>query len=172
MPSARAALTVVPQTVAYFRLGVPATLVPSWIHFGGGDSGVAYGLAELGRDAMKVGRHVTSGAGADPDAPSPATSGELAALRARLERILTVPVGDLLGSESCLYTMTGTEDFAIEAWPGDARVAFASACSGHGFKFAPLAGRLLAELLVRGRMDSVGGTDVPHCSQLRGELDR
>jgi sarcosine oxidase len=160
VPSARAALTVVPQTVAYFRLAVPATTVPSWIHFGGGDSGVAYGLAELGRDAMKVGRHVTGGAGADPDAPGSATPGELAALRARLEEVLTVPVGDLLDSESCLYTMTGTEDFAIAAWPGDARVAFASACSGHGFKFAPLAGRLLAELVINGRMDTVGGTDV------------
>ena len=168
VPSARAALTVVPQTVAYFRLGVPAASVPSWIHFGGSDSGVAYGLAELGRDAMKIGRHITSGAGANPDAPAPATSDELAALRARLERILAVPVGDLLGSESCLYTMTGTEDFVIEAWPGDPRVALASACSGHGFKFAPLAGRLLAELLVRGRMDPVGDTDVAALFALRG----
>jgi glycine/D-amino acid oxidase-like deaminating enzyme len=38
-------------------------------------------------------------------------------------------------------------------------VAFAAACSGHGFKFAPLTGRLLAELVVRGRADLPGGHD-------------
>ena len=44
----------------------------------------------------------------------------------------------------------------IDHWPGDPRIAFASACSGHGFKFAPLTGRILAELVVNGRADIPG----------------
>ena len=45
-----------------------------------------------------------------------------------------------------------------EEWPpGDPRIAFASACSGHGFKFAPMTGRMLAELVVNGRADLPGG---------------
>ena len=63
--------------------------------------------------------------------------------------------------------MTPTEDFVIDHWPGDPRVAFASACSGHGFKFAPLTGRILAELVVNGRADVPGGPDTASLFALR-----
>jgi monomeric sarcosine oxidase len=155
----RGEVTVVPQTVAYVRLGVPAATVPSWLHFGGPEEGIAYGLTEVGRDALKVGLHVTKGAGADPDQPATASTAHVQALRARLARILAVPAEALLGCEPCLYTMTATEEFVIDHWPGDPRVAFAAACSGHGFKFAPLTGRLLAELVVHGRAELPGGLD-------------
>jgi sarcosine oxidase len=167
MPTARAAVTVVPQIVAYIRLGVPSRILPSWIHFGGAQDGITYGLAEIGRDALKVGLHVTKGPGADPDSLSAPSSGELEALRAKLDRILTVPVRELLGGERCLYTMTAMEDFLIDTWPGDPRVAFASACSGHGFKFAPLTGRILAELIVNGQAHLPDGLDVAALFALR-----
>jgi len=167
VPVARAVVTVVPQTIAYFRLGVPARGLPSWVHFGGAEGGISYGLAEVGRDAIKVGRHVTKGPGADPDELAPPSAGEVQALRMGLEQILAVPVHELLGSERCLYTTTPTEDFVIDAWPGDPRVVFASACSGHGFKFAPLTGRLLAELVLRGQMDLPGGPEMASLFALR-----
>jgi len=160
VPVVRAEVTVVPQTVAYFRLGVPARTVPSWVHFGGARSGVTYGLAEVGRDAWKVGHHMTKGPGADPDQLATPSPGEVEILRTKLGQILAVPVQELLGSESCLYTMTPTEDFLVDRWPGDPRVVFASACSGHGFKFAPLTGRMLAELVVNGKVDPPAGVDV------------
>ena len=167
VPAVRTALTVLPQTVAYVRLGVPVRTVPSWIHFGGAEYGITYGLAEVGRDVLKVGRHVTRGRAADPDAVSAPSAAELEALRARLNRILTVSVGELLGGESCLYTMTATEDLVIDTWPDDPRVVFASACSGHGFKFAPLTGRLLAELAMHGRAHLPGGLDAASLFGLR-----
>jgi sarcosine oxidase len=166
-PTVRARLTVVPQTVAYVRLGVPARAVPSWIHFGGDAEGITYGLAEVGRDALKVGLHVTHGPGADPDGVGTPTDAVLEVLRARLDRILAVPVRELLGGESCLYTMTATEDFLIDTWPGDGRLVFASACSGHGFKFAPLTGRIAAELLVNGKAHLPGGLDASTLFGLR-----
>jgi sarcosine oxidase len=166
-PIARGALAVVPQTVAYFRLDTPARALPSWVHFSGGPGGVVYGLPDLDRDAIKVGRHVTSGPGADPDRPPAVSSAEVDALQAVLGRIVTAPVRELLGSEACLYTMTPTEEFVIDTWPVDARVAFASACSGHGFKFAPLTGRLLAELVLHGKAEVPGGHDVTSLFGLR-----
>jgi sarcosine oxidase len=159
VPAVRGALTVVPQTVAYARLAVPAHTTPSWLHFGGAGAGITYGLPEVGRDALKVGVHATSGPGADPDAPRTPSAGEVGELRARLARILAVPVEAMLGSERCLYTMTVTEDFVVDHWPGDPRLAYAAACSGHGFKFAPLTGRLLAELVVHGRATLPGDLD-------------
>jgi sarcosine oxidase len=89
----------------------------------------------------------------------PASTDEVRVLGRDLGQILAVPVGETLGSETCPYTMTATEEFVIDTQDGDPRVAFASACSGHGFKFAPLTGRLLAELVVRGRADLPGGLE-------------
>ncbi len=49
---------------------------------------------------------------------------------------------------SCLFTMTSDEDFVIDrATVGGASVVIASACSGHGAKFAPLTGVLIADLV-------------------------
>ncbi|GIJ28756.1 N-methyltryptophan oxidase [Micromonospora qiuiae] len=52
---------------------------------------------------------------------------------------------------SCVYTMSADESFFI----GQSRelhgVSYASACSGHGFKFAPGIGEVLAQLALDGR---------------------
>ena len=157
VPAVRSEVTVVPQVVEYFRLGVPASSIPGWVHFGGEDSGVTYALAEVDRDALKAGLHVTRGADAHPDAVEPPPPGATDPLRVVLERVLATPILESLGVERCLYTTTPTEEFVIDHWPGDSRVAFASACSGHGFKFAPLTGRILAELVIHGRADLPSG---------------
>ena len=46
--------------------------------------------------------------------------------------------------DTCIYTMTPDEDFVIERV---GRIVIGSACSGHGFKFAPLIGAALADLV-------------------------
>ena len=51
--------------------------------------------------------------------------------------------GETLGAETCLYTNTSDEGFVLER---HGRVVVGSACSGHGFKFAPIVGRTLAAL--------------------------
>jgi sarcosine oxidase len=51
--------------------------------------------------------------------------------------------GDLLAAETCVYTNTADEQFVLER---HGRVVVGSACSGHGFKFAPAVGRTLAAL--------------------------
>jgi glycine/D-amino acid oxidase-like deaminating enzyme len=45
--------------------------------------------------------------------------------------------------ETCLYTTTPDEDFVIDR---RGPVVIASPCSGHGFKFAPLIGEMVASL--------------------------
>ena len=51
----------------------------------------------------------------------------------------------------CLYTNTPDLAFVIDVHPAVRGVAFASACSGHGFKFAPVIGEILADLVLQGR---------------------
>ncbi len=44
---------------------------------------------------------------------------------------------------TCLYTNTATENFVLDRV---GPIVVVSACSGHGFKFAPLIGRMAADL--------------------------
>lgn len=46
----------------------------------------------------------------------------------------------------CLYDMTGNSDFVLGQDPENLDVVYGYGFSGHGFKFAPLIGKLLAEL--------------------------
>jgi sarcosine oxidase len=41
-------------------------------------------------------------------------------------------------------------DFIIDRLPGTPSVVVASPCSGHGFKFAPVIGEILADLATKG----------------------
>jgi sarcosine oxidase len=48
-----------------------------------------------------------------------------------------------MSAETCLYTTTPTADFVIDR---SGPLVVAAGFSGHGFKFTPLIGRLLADL--------------------------
>jgi monomeric sarcosine oxidase len=47
----------------------------------------------------------------------------------------------------CLYTNTPDSDFILDSVPGLPAVTFVSACSGHGFKFTPLLGKIAGALV-------------------------
>ena len=53
-------------------------------------------------------------------------------------------------AKTCLYTMTPDRDFLIDRLPGAPNIIVASPCSGHGFKFAPVIGEILADLATEG----------------------
>jgi sarcosine oxidase len=55
----------------------------------------------------------------------------------------------------CLYTMSPDEHFILDRLPGQPNVSFAAGLSGHGFKFTPVLGRALADLVID------GGTALP-----------
>lgn len=60
--------------------------------------------------------------------------------------------------EACLYTMTDDQNFVLdEAAPG---VFASSCCSGHGFKFAPLVGAAMADVVMEGRTRRFGSLDL------------
>ncbi len=50
----------------------------------------------------------------------------------------------------CMYTMTPDEHFIIDAHPELPQVSFAAGFSGHGYKFAPIIGSILADLATKG----------------------
>lgn len=73
-----------------------------------------------------------------------------AARAAMVERIVSEYPGldpEPYAETTCLFTMTPSEDFVID---GDDGITILSACSGHGAKFAPLLGELVADELTGG----------------------
>ncbi len=58
--------------------------------------------------------------------------------------------GRVVADVSCRYTMTPDEDFILDRHPAHPQIVIGSACSGHGFKFGVVIGRILADLATHG----------------------
>ena len=141
-------LRVTQESVFHFTPREQHSWWPSFIHHDAG-TGTIYGLETPG-EGVKLAEH-----GTGPEV-NPSTRDGLVDPGSR-ERIVQfveswmpglapVPVTEI----TCLYTKTPSEDFVIDRV---GPIVVASPCSGHGFKFAPLVGRLVA--------DVVGGADAP-----------
>jgi sarcosine oxidase len=156
VPALKRRVQIKRQHVGYFGFGAHAAdalpgRFPVWVYLGNTQTGLYYGLPQFGRAGIKAALYGTGGGGDDPDdRPGPDADG-IAATRRFLEWQLAQPLGDTLHAETCLYTNTPDEHFLIGALPGAPRVTVGSICSGHGFKFGPLMGRILAGLALDGR---------------------
>ncbi len=71
------------------------------------------------------------------------------AIRERLADTLPGLAGDLIHAETCMYTMTPDENFVIGPHPHHSAVTIAAGFSGHGFKFAPVVGEILADSVLQ-----------------------
>ncbi|WIE68783.1 FAD-dependent oxidoreductase [Curtobacterium sp. MCLR17_054] len=138
------AIRVTQEQPAHFPSHLPDAAWPSFVHWADGDD--VYGLLTPG-EGVKVGFHGT-GPIVDPDhrdfMPVPTEAERLQAYVARY-----VPGADATKPTfiSCLYDNSPDEDFVIDR-VGPLTVA--TGFSGHGFKFAPLLGEMLADLAMGG----------------------
>ncbi|WP_456788913.1 FAD-dependent oxidoreductase [Cellulomonas sp. P5_C5] len=141
-------LVVTQEQPAHFALRPDAPAADLWPSFThdpraphAWPSGV-YGLATPG-EGIKVGFHGV-GPRTDPDrrtfTPEP---GQLRQLRDYVARWVPGADPDHLVPISCTYTTTPDHDFVLDR---RGRVVVAAGFSGHGFKFAPAIGRVLADL--------------------------
>jgi sarcosine oxidase len=117
--------------------------------------GMHYGIPPRGGagigTAIKVAKHHHRGETVDPDTCDRTVSAQDEALiRAAVADHLPAANGPLKAAETCLYTMTPDGHFLIDRLPGAPNIIAASPCSGHGFKFAPVIGEILADLATTG----------------------
>ncbi len=125
------------ETVAFFDLP-DDDLVPSLVDW---DDPIFYALASPGQ-GLKAGLH-HGGPVADPDAEGAPSAATVGLLREAVSRRYPGAGPEPALVETCFYTNTDDERFIIER---RGPIVVGSACSGHGFKFAPMTGRRLAEL--------------------------
>jgi sarcosine oxidase len=131
-------LTVTRETVAYFR---QESAPPSVVEL---DERSAHAMFSLHDPVygLKAGAH-HAGVEADPDEPGEPDPELVERISAWVAERLPLADPEPVGAETCLYTTTPDERFVLER---RGRVVIGSACSGHGFKFAPAVGARLAAL--------------------------
>jgi sarcosine oxidase len=103
---------------------------------------------------LKVAQHYGAAELSDPDAIArTATAEDEAAVRGFLNEHLPDVDGPVRHASVCTYTLTPDRHFLIDRHPDHPEVVFAAGFSGHGFKFAPVIGEILADLVEVGRTD-------------------
>jgi sarcosine oxidase len=139
-----APITPLLQHVSYFAPAGPgAPQFPTFIDWTGPDISW-YALPAAGTaPGVKLGEHV-GGEPVDPgDGPFEVNPARIAPqsdyVRRRFPGLNPTPVH----AETCLYSMTPDEDFILDRV---GPVVIGAGFSGHGFKFAPVIGEILADL--------------------------
>jgi sarcosine oxidase len=146
-------LRITQEQPAHFATRSAATAWPSFVHqFSDGSAGAeafhgtVYGLDSAGA-GVKVGFH-GGGQIVDPDhrdfLPDP---GQLASLRDYVCQWLPGLDADDFVPISCTYTTTPDSNFVLDS---HGPLVIATGFSGHGFKFTPAIGTVLADLAVGG----------------------
>lgn len=75
---------------------------------------------------------------------------EIREMRQRTAELLPALDGPCLHSATCLYSNTPDQHFVIARHPDSDNVTVACGFSGHGFKFVPVVGEILADLATTG----------------------
>ncbi|SKH59275.1 N-methyltryptophan oxidase [Mycobacteroides abscessus subsp. massiliense] len=75
---------------------------------------------------------------------------EIEAMRHRVTELLPALTGPAVRTATCMYSNTPDEHFVITRPASYSNVTVACGFSGHGFKFVPVVGEILADLVVGG----------------------
>lgn len=102
-----------------------------------------YGLPNGGRSELKLGQH-GAGPPTDPDEEGIIEASRVARLREFVAQYLPGLCSSPDAVETCLYASTPDDDFVVHR---HGPLVLAMGFGGHGFKFAPLIGSMVADLI-------------------------
>jgi sarcosine oxidase len=134
-------LKVTREHVAYYA-GASGEKLPPFICRPGNGGRHFYGLPDGSRDLFKIGEH-GAGPETDVDAEQVVDSERLEPVHTFVRRHLPYLVQEPYEEQTCLYAGTPDDDFVVDR---SGPVVLGLGFGGHGFKFAPLVGALLADL--------------------------
>jgi sarcosine oxidase len=128
------------QQVVYLRAIETGPPVPVFIEWG---DDMIYGLPVVGRDVVKLSHHTVGPVGYSDDDENHDDPELLEILRDAASRLLPSFSPAPVATERCVYDNTIDSDFIIDRL---GHVVVGCGTSGHGFKFGPLLGELMADL--------------------------
>lgn len=142
LPEFAGKLEVKRRVVAWFQTETPKLLPVMCID---NEEGV-YGMPAP-RGQYKLGFHAIGGAVRDPNNVREPDDEDARQLGEHVRLLLPKHDPKPVRMARCLYTVTPDENFLIAQCNKHERVLIFSACSGHGFKYAPVFGELAQEWL-------------------------
>jgi sarcosine oxidase len=122
---------------------------PAWLREGTAEGDI-YGFPSLDGRSIKLGRHHGGETVTPETIRRSVTDADLDPLRLFVTKHMRGVTRHVVRSAVCLYTNTPDENFIVDVHPASPRIVVLSACSGHGFKFAPVMGDIAADVLVEG----------------------
>ena len=109
-----------------------------------------YGLPVIDASGVKVARHYGESELPNPDSVNwNVTEDDVDAMCPLLAAHLP-SLREITKGQVCMYTVTPDRHFVIDVHPHFPQVSVACGFSGHGFKFAPTVGEILADLAEKG----------------------
>jgi sarcosine oxidase len=106
-----------------------------------------YGFPVFGIPGFKLAKYHHFEETGDPDALlTEPTRRDEEMLRAFASRYFPLGSGPTMSLATCMFTNTPDSHFIIDLHPQYPQISFASACSGHGFKFVSVVGEMMADL--------------------------
>jgi sarcosine oxidase len=153
LPDLPAPIHVTRQVLGWFRPRDAAPFTPDQfpVFLFESRHGVHYGFPPNADGNLKISKHHHFSEATDPETCDRTVSArDEKGIRDFIADHLPAANGPMVDATTCLYTMTPDEDFIIDRLPGNPNVLIASPCSGHGFKFAPVIGDILADLATLG----------------------
>jgi sarcosine oxidase len=147
LPELRLPLTIERQVVCWFadkahggQLSPSGMPIYIWEYEPGR---MFYGFPDVGQ-GIKIGFHHAGRRILADELKPDASAGEIDALKDIAGRYLSIDP-EFKRFSVCMYTNTPDEDFILDVYPGCERIFVASPCSGHGFKFSSVIGKILSE---------------------------
>lgn len=107
---------------------------------------VYYGFPQIDSSGVKLAEHSGGITVDSPTCIKDKHDPEFENTKQFRHRYLPNITGELSRHETCLYTVSHDENFYIDNHPEHRNVAYVAGLSGHGFKFAPVLGEILADL--------------------------
>lgn len=150
-------LTVTHEQFAFFKASKPELFTigkfPVFIHLRPDpttNASSVYGFPAFQQEGVKVAEECIPPVHTTADTRSfDIDQTRLKELSKYVSKFLPDAYGEVVHAKTCLYTRSPDDHFIIDSLPGYAHVTVGSICSGHGFKFASIMGRILADLAER-----------------------
>ncbi len=166
LPDLSSSLSVTGQILTWLKVDKPELYqidnFPCWVITDEEFDGVFYGFPILSQDEfggngyLKLAQHAPAEFISTEELSTFDSRKDQERMQLFISKYLPKQGIELISQSRCMYTNTKDEHFIIDILPGtNAQIIIGTGFSGHGFKFVPVVGEILADLAM------VGNTDMP-----------